>query len=308
MTETKRNPTKQITNVFSIDVEDYYQVSALAPSVSRIDWDKYPSRVEQNTVRILELLDLRKVKGTFFVLGWVAEKHPELIKEIDRRGHEIACHGYSHKLIYNQTPIEFKQETRRAKDHLEQLIGKQVFGYRAASYSITHQSLWALDILIEFGFVYDSSVFPVRHDRYGIPDAPRFPHVAERGDSGSIIEFPVSTLNFGVYRLPVGGGGYFRIFPYWLSSNAIRIINKYEQEPAMFYLHPWEIDPDQPKIPCSALSRFRHYHNLNQCFQRLDRLLSTQEFGCTMDVLADYRKPLTRFRYTSTGILESGNN
>jgi polysaccharide deacetylase family protein (PEP-CTERM system associated) len=289
-------------NAFTLDVEDYFQVSAFESAVKRDAWERFPPRVEDNTRRVLDLLDRHGTKGTCFVLGWIAERHPQLVQEIATRGHEVACHGYSHRLIYNQTPADFAEETRRSKDALEQIIGRPVRGYRAASYSITGKSLWALDTLIELGFAYDSSIFPVHHDRYGIPAAPRFPHVIERA-GGSIVEFPISTLNLGVYRLPVGGGGYFRIFPYWLSAGAIKYLNARERKPAMFYVHPWEVDPGQPRIGASLLSRFRHYYHLDRCEQRLDRLLSGAPFGRADAVLDEYARqhPLPRLRYEASG-------
>jgi polysaccharide deacetylase family protein (PEP-CTERM system associated) len=291
-------------NAFTVDVEDYFQVSAFEAVVDRDQWTHFPSRVEDNTRRVLDLLDRHRTKATCFVLGWVAERHPELVREIDTRGHDVACHGYSHRLIYSQTPTEFAEETRRAKDVLEQLIGRPVRGYRAASYSITRKSLWALDTLIDLGFEYDSSIFPVRHDRYGIPGAPRFPHIIERGGGRSIVEFPISTLNLGVYRLPVGGGGYFRIFPYWLSAGAIAYLNRRERRPAMFYVHPWEVDPQQPRIAASLLSRFRHYYHLDECERRLERLLAGARFNNVEVVLGEYRQrqPLPRMRYDDSGV------
>lgn len=284
-------------NALSFDIEDYYQVSAFEKVVNRDRWEQYPSRVENNTRRVLDLLDQRNTKATFFVLGWVAERHPALVRDIHARGHEVACHGYSHRLIYTQTPDEFEQETRRSKDILEAAIGSRIRGYRAASYSITRRSLWALDILHDLGFEYDSSVFPVRHDRYGIPDAPRFPHEIRLGGGGKLTEFPVATLNIWGYRLPVGGGGYFRIFPYSLIAYAIAHLNEKEQQPAMFYLHPWELDPDQPRIQAGRLSRFRHYHNLKKCEQRLRRLLDTRVFTTAANVLGNYNRPLEVVTY-----------
>jgi len=209
----------------------------------------------------------------------------------------VACHGYSHQLIYNQTPEVFRQETRRSQQILEDAIGNPIRGYRAASYSITRRSLWALDILHELGFRYDSSIFPVRHDRYGIPGAPRFPHNISLGGDKKILEFPVSTLNFGRYRLPVGGGGYFRIFPYSVIAHAISFLNKKEGQPAMFYLHPWELDPDQPRIQAGLLSRFRHYHNLGKCEQRLRKLLRDKPFTTVTKVLERDNKPLENITY-----------
>jgi polysaccharide deacetylase family protein (PEP-CTERM system associated) len=290
-------------NAFTVDVEDYYQVSAFETVVERAEWHRFPSRVVANTQRVLELLERHDAKATCFVLGWVAERHPELVREIDRRGHEVACHGYSHRLVYDQSPTEFAEETRRAKDVLEQIVGRPVRGYRAASYSITLRTLWALDTLVDLGFEYDSSIFPIHHDRYGIPGAPRFPHVIERA-GGSVVEFPISTMELGLYRLPVGGGGYFRIFPYWVSARAIAHLNRREGQPAMFYVHPWEVDPAQPRIAASLLSRFRHYHHLDRCERRLERLLGEARFDRAHAVLGEYRErqPFARFRYDDRGI------
>lgn len=290
-------------NAFTVDVEDYFQVSAFEAVVDRAQWPRFPSRVVANMQRVLELLARHGTKATCFVLGWVAERHPELVRDIDRLGHEVACHGYSHRLIYDQTPAEFAQETRRAKDVLEQIVGRPVRGYRAASYSITLRSLWALDTLVELGFEYDSSIFPIRHDRYGIPGAPRSPHVIERA-AGTIVEFPISTLDLGVYRLPVGGGGYFRIFPYWVSARAIAHLNRRERQPAMFYVHPWEVDPEQPRIAAGLLSRFRHYYHLDQTERRLNRLLREARFDSAQVVLGDYRErhALPHLRYDEHGI------
>lgn len=293
-------------NAFTIDVEDYFQVSAFEGVIDRKEWDSFPSRVVDNTRRLLDLVERHHTKATCFVLGWIAERHPELVREIDRRGHDVACHGHSHRLIYNQAPSEFAEETRRAKDVIEQAVGHRVRGYRAASYSITKRSLWALDTLIELGFEYDSSIFPVRHDRYGIPDAPRVPHVIERA-SGSIIEFPISTLALAGFNLPVGGGGYFRIFPYWLSAGAIARLNRREQLPAMFYVHPWEVDPRQPRVNARLLSRFRHYYHLDKCEERLDHLLASASFTDVETVLAAYRQnhQLARMSYRPGGVTQS---
>jgi len=273
-----------IENALTVDVEDYFHVSAFAKSINQNDWDKHPLRVENNTRRLLDLFDEYEVKATFFVLGWVAERTRDLVREIADRGHEVACHGYSHQLVYNQSPEVFREETLRSKHLLEDIVQVPVRGYRAASYSITNRSLWALDILAEAGFVYDSSIFPVRHDRYGIPDAPEFPHRMETPGGSSLIEFPLSTAKFLKYRLPVAGGGYFRLYPYALSRAGLLQINR-RQQPFIFYLHPWEIDPDQPKVAASWFSRFRHYNNLEKCESRLRRLLSDFEFGTSLKVL-----------------------
>jgi len=275
-----------IKNALTVDVEDYFQVSAFANSIDQKDWDDHPLRVENNTHRLLDLFDECQLKATFFILGWVAERKKELVLEIARRGHEVACHGYSHQLVYNQTPDVFQEETVRAKNILEDIIQQQVRGYRAASYSITEKSQWALDILAESGFVYDSSIFPVRHDRYGMPDTPEHPYRLKTPAGHSIIEFPLSTAKIINYRLPVAGGGYFRLYPYWLSRMGLRQINR-QQKPFIFYLHPWEIDPDQPKIAASWFSRFRHYNNLDKCESRLRNLTADFQFGTTWEVLGD---------------------
>jgi len=273
-----------ILNALTVDVEDYFQVSAFAKSVNQKDWDKYSLRVENNTQRLMDLFDDAQVKATFFVLGWVAEKNRSLINEISDRGHEVACHGYSHQLIYNQTPEVFREETIRAKSLLEDIVQAPVRGYRAASYSITRDSLWALDILAEAGFDYDSSIFPVRHDRYGIPGAKEVPHIMQTPQGHSLVEFPLSTAKIFNYKLPIAGGGYFRLYPYALTRAGLRQVNS-RQQPFIFYLHPWEIDPDQPKIEAGWLSRFRHYNNLDKCESRLQRLMKDFQFDTTWEVL-----------------------
>lgn len=276
-----------LRNALSVDVEDYFHVSALAGAIPRSSWDNMEYRVEANTHKLLELFGDFGASATFFVLGYVAQRSPELIREIHAAGHEVACHGLSHKLIYRQTPAEFEEETRVSKELLEDIIGDRVSGYRAASWSITQESLWALDIICELGFRYDSSIFPIRHDRYGIPGASQHAEKISSPDGHEIVEFPPSTVSLPGMRLPVAGGGYFRIFPYSLTRFGLRRINKRAGQPFMFYLHPWEVDPEQPRFDASRLSRFRHYTNLDQTELRLRRLLG--EFPCTSarNVLAD---------------------
>jgi len=273
-----------VTNALTVDVEDYFHVSAFADTIAREDWDRHECRVEANTRRLLDLFERHRTLATFFVLGWVAERYPALVREIAARGHEVACHGYSHRLVYEQTPDEFRAETLRAKATLEDQVQCPVLGYRAASYSITRDSLWALDILAEAGFGYDSSIFPVHHDRYGIPDAPTTPYCMTTANGGQLVEFPLSTYRLLGYRLPMAGGGYFRLYPYAFTRMALRAINRAGQ-PFIFYLHPWEVDPDQPRIAASRLSRFRHYNNLDRCEQRLDRLLGAFSFTTARSVL-----------------------
>jgi polysaccharide deacetylase family protein (PEP-CTERM system associated) len=271
-----------VVNAFSIDVEDYFQVSALAPAVPRESWPAWEYRVERNTEVILNLLAER---GTFFVLGWCAERSPELVRRIAAQGHEIACHGFSHQLIYGQSEAEFREETRRAKRFLEDTIGAPVTGYRAASFSITKRSLWALDVLIDLGFEYDSSVFPIRHDRYGIPGASREIGPIAAPSGRTIVEFPMSAASFGGVQVPVSGGGYFRLLPYAVTRAGLRQINERRGQPFTFYLHPWEVDPGQPRVKVGLLSRFRHYNNLHKCEARLRRLLGEFRFSTMRDVL-----------------------
>lgn len=276
----------KIRNALTVDVEDYFQVSAFAKNIKQADWEDQPLRVEQNTRRLMDLFDESEVKATFFVLGWVADRNKNLIKEIADRGHEVASHGYSHQLIYNQTPDVFREETLHSKALLEDIVQKPVRGYRAASYSITQKSLWALDILAEAGFEYDSSIFPVRHDRYGIPDACEVPNVLKTPDGHSIVEFPLSTAKVFNYKLPIAGGGYFRLYPYAVTKAGLAQVNRRKQ-PFIFYLHPWEIDTEQPRIEASLLSRFRHYNNLEKCEIRLQRLMKDFEFTTVESVLAE---------------------
>lgn len=273
-----------IRNALTVDVEDYFQVSAFADNIDQQEWKSHPLRVENNTQRLLDIFDEYNVKATFFVLGWVAERTGGLIREIAERGHEVASHGYSHQLVYNQSREIFKEETIRAKNILEDIIQTRVRGYRAASYSITKQSIWALDILAEAGFDYDSSIFPIRHDRYGMPDTPAYPYKLNVANGSSIVEFPLSTAKIFHYRFPIAGGGYFRLYPYWLSKAGLKQVN-HQQQPFIFYLHPWEIDPDQPRISASWLSRFRHYNNLDKCESRLRDLLADFSFDTVENVL-----------------------
>lgn len=278
-------------NALTVDVEDYFHVAAFSRQIDPATWDRFPLRVERNTYRLLDLFTERGVRATFFVLGWVAERCPGLVRAIADQGHEVACHGYSHQLIYEQIPTVFRVETIRAKACLEDQAQRPVLGYRAASYSITKRSLWALDILAELGFAYDSSIFPVHHDRYGIPGSPRWPYRLDTPNGGSLIEFPPSTLAVGGYRLPVAGGGYFRIYPYWLTRFALSRVNETERHPFIFYLHPWEIDPEQPRIRAGWLSTFRHYTNLNRCEEWLRHLLQDFQFAPARDVLEGLSVP-----------------
>ncbi len=282
-------------NAITIDVEDYFQVTAFERNIKPAEWDTFPLRVEGNTMRILDMLDEFALRGTFFVLGWVAERIPSLVKAIHQRGHEIACHGYGHQLIYRLSPQEFRKDISKAKKIIEDICGERVCGYRAPSYSITKKSLWALDILVEEGFTYDSSIFPITHDIYGIPGGKRFPHEIST-HSGMIQEFPISTLclNMGGWhtQLPIAGGGYLRLIPAELVGRAIQSINTKEKQPVIVYFHPWEIDPDQPRIRTSLKSRFRHYLNLERMELKIRHLLENLHFSSVRECLDIINNPV----------------
>ena len=274
-----------LVNAMTVDVEDYFHVSVFEGVVPRDAWDRQPSRVEASMGRLLDLLAAHHVKATCFVLGWVAERCPRLVARIAAEGHEIASHGYWHRLVYDQTPDAFRADLRQARDVIEQAAGVAVRGYRAPSFSITRQSLWALDILAQEGYAYDASIFPIRHDRYGIPDGPRGVCRLPAG-STSIVEAPGSTVRLAGANVPIAGGGYFRLLPYAWTRRGIARRNRVEGQPAIFYLHPWEIDPGQPRLAASALGRFRHYRNLDQTERRLRRLLADFTFAPLADVIA----------------------
>jgi polysaccharide deacetylase family protein (PEP-CTERM system associated) len=269
----------------TVDVEDYFQVSAFDHFVARERWDQFESRVCGNTERLLGLFDERRVKATFFVLGWVGERFPHLVRRIAAAGHEIASHSYAHRLAYELTQAEFRDDLRRARGVLEDASGLPVVGYRAPSYSVTSRSMWVLDLLIEEGYLYDSSIYPIHHDRYGIPDAPRHHYQIAR-PSGAIWELPGSTVRHLGQNFPIGGGGYFRLLPYAWTRRGIRRVNRAEGKPVIFYIHPWEIDPDQPRIRATPLSRVRHYRGLSKTEPRLRRLLSEFSFGPVMSLLS----------------------
>jgi polysaccharide deacetylase family protein (PEP-CTERM system associated) len=272
-------------NVLTIDVEDYFHVAAFARHIDPSTWDSYPLRVEKNTERILDLLGQREVKATFFVLGWVAERCPDLVKRIQRMGHEIGCHSYAHQAIYDGTYEDFERDLQRAKSIIENITGRALKSYRAPSFSITCRTLWALGVLAEYGFKYDSSIFPIAHDLYGIPGAPRFPYLKTFDAEHSIREFPPSTLRFFGVNVPVGGGGYLRLLPYSWTASAVRRLNETEKQPAMFYLHPWEIDAAQPRIPATWRSQFRHYQNLDSMETKLTKLLENFSLATMEEVL-----------------------
>jgi polysaccharide deacetylase family protein (PEP-CTERM system associated) len=282
---------ERTVNAMTVDVEDYFHVSAFDGVLPRAEWDRMESRVVANTERLLAVFAEAPVQATFFVLGWVAERYPALVRQIAAAGHEIASHGYAHRLVYDLTPVMFRDDIRRSKAILEDAAGGPVEGYRAPSYSVTPRSLWALDILIAEGFRYDASIFPIHHDRYGIPVSARHPYTIRR-PAGEILEAPGSTVQWGPFNFPVAGGGYFRILPYAWTRWGIERLNRLEQRAAIFYIHPWEIDPDQPRLTGSLLSRFRHYRNLDQTESRLRRLVADFDFStmkCVLQQRGDLR-------------------
>jgi polysaccharide deacetylase family protein (PEP-CTERM system associated) len=268
-------------NAFSIDVEDYFHVEAFAKRISPDDWPSFTPRVEKNIDVILGMLSNHKSRATFFILGWIAELFPLLVRRIADAGHEIGCHGYAHQHIRRQTPEQFRQDIRKSCQYLTDQIQRPIRCYRAPSFSITKTTLWALDVLEEEGFSIDSSIFPVRHDLYGMPDANRFPYWIK-----NIFEFPPTTIRLARNNFGVAGGGYLRLLPYTFTRWAIRVINEKENQPVMVYFHPWELDPAQPRIPAPLRSRIRHYTNLSTMKHKVERLLQDFRFSTISDVCA----------------------
>jgi succinoglycan biosynthesis protein ExoA len=275
-----------LLNALTFDIEDYYHVSAFEKCVKRSEWDNFESRVVVSTQRILEALDAASVQATFFVLGWVAERHPALLRAIHDAGHEVGCHGYWHRLIYEQTPEVFREDLCRARDVTQDIIGERVTAYRAPSFSITPRSLWALDVLMEEGFEIDSSIYPTYHDRYGLAGSPLEPYRIVR-QAGELWEFPMTVVRRLGYPLPIGGGGYFRLYPYAFTRHGLRAINA-QGRPFVAYLHPWELDPDQPRVSPGRLKAFRHYVNLRRTEERLTRLLGDFRLGTLSQVLSRF--------------------
>lgn len=290
-------------NILSVDVEDYFHVEAFADVVNRATWPSFSSRVEDNTRRILDLLDSREIKATFFILGWVAERHASLVREIIARGHEPACHSFWHRRVYRLDREQFRDDTRLAKDTIEQAGGVGVRGYRAPSFSIVARSLWALELLAEAGFAYDSSIFPIGHDVYGIPDAPRGPFRINT-PSGPILEYPITTFRLGGSRnFPVGGGGYLRLLPFWYTKLGARRAWK-DELPLIVYIHPWEIDPAQPRLKGRLKSRVRHYSNLGKTEARLIKLLGMASFTSFRDSRLDQSAPLVQQIQITKGLTD----
>ena len=272
-------------NALTIDLEDYYHVSTFRDQIPASRWNSQQSRIERNTDMLLELLDEGNCKATFFTLGCVAEQHPHIVRRVAERGHEIACHSLRHRIVYEMTRQEFREDTRQAKQILEDSTGCEVRGYRAPSFWITSKSLWALEVLAELGFTFDSSIFPVKHPNYGMPNGPRDPYRIET-PNGSLIEFPMSTLQFVGYRSPFGGGAYFRLLPYWYTRWGIRFLNRIENRSVCVYLHPWELDPEQPRISADLSSRVRHYIGLRNTPSKVRRLIRDFEF-CPLNTLTE---------------------
>lgn len=281
-------PASNVLNALTIDVEDYFQVSAFAPYIARTEWNQRECRVERNVNRILEMLAQHNVKATFFTLGWIAERYPQLVRQIVSLGHELASHGYGHERANEQTEDGFFTDIHLAKIILEDLGDVEVKGYRAPSFSIGQGNLWAFDCLLRAGYRYSSSIYPIRHDHYGMPDAPRFAHEVRPG----LIEVPITTLRMLGRNMPSSGGGYFRLLPYAMSRWMMRRVNQSENESAIFYFHPWEIDEEQPRIDGIGIkTRFRHYINIDRMDERLNRLLSDFRWGRMDQIFLDSQSP-----------------
>ncbi|MCS7306070.1 MAG: DUF3473 domain-containing protein [Thermoguttaceae bacterium] len=277
---------RPVPNALTVDVEDYYHVSAFEGQVDRTRWSEYPGRVKENTEQLLAIFRRRQVRATFFILGWVAQHDPDLVRQIQAEGHELGAHSFWHQRIYTQLPDAFREDLVRSRDLLTQLTGQPVRCYRAASFSITPACWWALEILVQEGFQYDCSVFPIWHDRYGVPEAPVGIYRVET-PSGSIWEFPPAVYQIAGLKVPCGGGGYFRLYPLGLTLWLLRAIRR-QGRPFLFYLHPWELDPQQPRLPGSLLSRFRHYWNLSATARRLEELLDQFLFAPVSEVVEEY--------------------
>jgi polysaccharide deacetylase family protein (PEP-CTERM system associated) len=282
-----RRPSSGPKHILSIDLEDYFHVEAFAGVISRDDWDRFPSRIEGNCHRLLDIFDRHGVKATFFVLGWIAQRYPALVREVRERGHELACHSYWHRRVSSLTPTEFRADTQAACKAIEDAASVRVTGYRAPTWSVTSQSLWALDILSEEGFTYDSSIFPIQHDLYGIPGASRHPYYHTTRQGQRLLELPPATVRIAGRNFPAAGGGWFRMLPFRYTKWAFQRFER-EGTPLVFYLHPWEIDPEQPRIAAPLKSRLRHYTNLGRTQARLEHMLQLFKFQTFQEYLQDY--------------------
>lgn len=278
-------PRSAVLNVLSVDVEEYFHAEIFQISTARRPAGRFESRVEASVDRLLRLLSAHGARGTFFTLGEVAVTHPSVVRAIASLGHEVACHGHRHECVHRMTPAQFREDIQQARRRLEDLAGAPVIGYRAPNFSIGPAQTWAYQILMEEGFRYDSSSHPIVHDRYGRPSAPRFPYGVFRSGLSWLTEFPIATARVCGVNLPIGGGGYFRLWPYAVTRRGIRDVNDRERQPVMFYLHPWELDPDQPRVPMSRHHRFRHYVGLERTAAKLSRLLADFRFGTAREVL-----------------------
>lgn len=284
-------------NALSVDLEEYFQVSGFERYVSCSDWAFLPTRLARNTERVLELLNKMNTRATFFIVGWLAEHHAAVVRQVAQAGHEIACHSYWHRLVYEMTPDEFMEDTLWAKAAIEAATGERVNGYRAPSYSVTPQSRWALDILFELGFQFDSSIFPISHDRYGWPGSSRFVEPIRRRGDATLWEFPPSTYPLLNRAVPVSGGGYLRILPYQYTKWALEHINQAEGRSACVYFHPWEIDPEQPRLPTSAGSWLRHSFGISGMEEKLRKLLNDFEFAPMGEVLSSFTRTVDPVSY-----------
>ena len=302
-TATATMEAPRIRHILSVDVEDYFQVEAFVNEIPRRTWGDWPSRVVENTRKFLNLFERHGVKGTFFFLGWVANRFPSLVREVQAQGHELACHSYWHRRVCSLSPSEFREDVRISKDAIEQAAGVPVYGYRAPSWSINKNSLWALDILAEEGFHYDSSIYPIRHDLYGIPDAPRFACVYHCRNGGELTEIPPPTVRIAGFNFPAAGGGYFRIFPFLFTEWVFKTFEQHYRKPVVTYFHPWEVDPEQPRIPAGLKSSFRHYTNIGIVETRLSLLLQKYLFQPIATALATGKLSSAEMSRTPNAVL-----
>lgn len=271
--------------IMTVDVEDYFQVGAFFDCVKKENWDSYPIRAVDSTLKLLELFEKHNIKSTFFVLGWLAERHPYIIERISELGHEVASHGYGHDRVCEMNQREFEVDVKRSKDIIESILGRSIFGYRAPCFSINEKTPWAFETLKKLGFTYSSSIYPISHDHYGSPNCPRQPYIDEKTH---LVEIPQSTITISGRNYPAGGGGYFRLFPMFINQWLIKTYQAQLDTPYVFYCHPWEVDPEQPRIANASLkSKFRHYVNQNRMFDKIEQLIkSNPGQWMTMDTLA----------------------